>query len=153
MKRAVFPGSFDPITVGHESVIQRGLELFDEIIVAMGTNTTKKYLYDKATRLEGIEAAFKDESRIVVMEFEGLTVDFCKRHDARFILRGLRNAVDFEFERSIALMNQSLNPDIETCFLSCDPAHTGVSSTIVREIKLNDGDYKQFIPEHARNVL
>jgi pantetheine-phosphate adenylyltransferase len=147
MKRtAVFPGSFDPVTKGHESVIRRAIPLFDEIIVAIGKNSTKASMFTLEQRMEWISKCFKDENKIRVVAYDGLTVDFCKKENAAFILRGLRSGIDFEYEKSIAQMNKGLNPGIETVFLMTDPEYAAVQSTIIREIIKNGGDYRAFVP-------
>ena len=147
MTTAVFPGSFDPFTRGHESVVLRACNLFDKIIIGVGTNTTKKYYFDLEKRKEMIDMVFKDNDKVTVQEFDGLTVDFCKRVNARFILRGLRDGKDFFYENSIAVMNQNMAPEIETVFLLTSAQTAGISSTILREILRNNGDVSPFIPE------
>lgn len=148
MKRiAVFPGSFDPITLGHEAVVKRALQLFDQIIVAIGNNSQKKYMFDLKQREEWILKTFKGESKVKVDIYEGLTVNYCESVGAKFLLRGLRNHQDFEFERSIAQMNRDLNDEIETIFLFTDPEHSAISSTIVRDIYKHGGDINQFLPK------
>jgi len=150
MKRiAVFPGSFDPITIGHQSLIQRAIPLFDEIIVAIGNNAQKKYMFDLAQRKEWIESAFKHKS-IKVDLYQGLTIDYCEKVQAKFILRGVRNQQDFEFERSIAQMNKKLNDEIETVLMYTDPEYAAISSTIVRDIIRNGGDAHQFLPKNIQ---
>lgn len=147
MNIAVFPGSFDPFTRGHESVVRRGAILFDKLIIGVGTNTTKKYMYDLQERKAMIDRVFADEDRVEVQEFSGLTVDFCKAVGARYILRGLRDGKDFFYENSIAVMNQKLSPGLETVFLLTAAEYAGISSTILREILRNDGDISPFVPE------
>ncbi len=147
MKRAIFPGSFDPFTVGHESIVLRGLELFDEIIIAIGYNSEKKGFFTVENRMKIIKEVFKDEKRISVKKYNKLTVDFCKEQDIKFILRGLRTASDFEYERAIAQMNHFMKNDIETVFLLTEAKHTPISSTILREILKYDGDVCKFIPK------
>jgi pantetheine-phosphate adenylyltransferase len=144
---AVFPGSFDPITIGHESVIRRGSALFDECVVAVGINAQKNYLFSLEQRIEWLEKVFQDDDRITVDSFKGLTIDYCRRIGANYILRGLRNPNDFEFERNIAQMNKAMASDIETVLLTTLPEHTAISSTIVRDIIRNDGDPSPFVPE------
>lgn len=147
MKRvAVFPGSFDPITKGHESIIRRAMPLFDQIIVAIGENIEKKSFFPLENRLEWIKDVFKDEPQIIVKSYSGLTVDFCVQHNARFILRGLRTSADFEFERSIGQVNKNLNADIETVFLLAMPEYTALTSSIVRDIIKNGGEASKFVP-------
>lgn len=146
MKRAVFPGSFDPITLGHYDIIKRGVSLFDEIVVAIGVNASKNYMFSLEDRKHFIEEAFKDEPKIKVITYEGLTIDLCKRLNADFILRGLRNPADFEFEKAIAHTNRTLSK-IETVFLLTAASTSFISSSIVRDVLRNGGDYKQLVPE------
>ena len=149
MKRiAVFPGSFDPITLGHTHLVERASGLFDKIIVAIGINTTKQYMFPHQQRLEWTRQAFAHLPNVEVQAFEGLTVDYCSKVGARFILRGLRNGSDFDFEQSIAAMNKSLNKDIETILLNTEPIYANIHSSIVREIIKNKGDVSLFIPPH-----
>ena len=145
-KVAVFPGSFDPITKGHEEIVRRAAHLFDEIIVAIGRNTTKASLFSEAARCKWVMATFSDLPHVRVEVFDGLTSDFCKNNDARFILRGIRNGADFEYERSIAHMNKALRAELETVILYADPQWISLSSTIIREIIKNKGDVSQFLP-------
>jgi pantetheine-phosphate adenylyltransferase len=150
MKRiAVFPGSFDPITLGHTHIVERASTLFDKIIVGIGINTTKQYMFSHQQRLEWTREAFAHIQNVEVDAFEGLTVDYCSRVGARYILRGLRNGSDFDFEQSIAAMNKSLNHDIETILLNTEPAYASIHSSIVREIIKNKGDVSKFIPPHV----
>jgi len=145
---AVFPGSFDPITKGHESIVKRALPLFDKIIIAIGINSEKQNsLFTLNNRIKWIEQTFKNEKKIEVHKFSGLTVDFCKKMKANFILRGLRTSADFEFERAIAQTNRYLSEKIETIFLLTTPEHTSITSTIVREVYKNGGDASLFIPK------
>ncbi len=147
MKRtAVFPGSFDPFTIGHEGIVRRALGIFDEIIIAVGANALKKSYYSLATRKEMISLVFRDEPRIRVAHYEGLTVDYCKAQGIRYLLRGLRTAADFEFERAIAQSNKVLAPDIESVFLLTIPEHSHINSTIVRDIIRSGGDASVFVP-------
>jgi pantetheine-phosphate adenylyltransferase len=147
MNTAVFPGSFDPFTRGHESVVRRGCALFDKLIIGVGTNTTKKYMFDINERTAMIERVFADEDRVEVLSFSGLTVDFCREQQAAYILRGLRDGKDFFYENSIAVMNTSLSPGLETVFLLTAAEYAGISSTILREILRNNGDISPFVPE------
>ena len=142
---AVFPGSFDPITNGHVDIINRGLPLFDEIIIGIGDNTSKKYLFTIDQRELFINKVFGSESRIKVKRYSGLTVDFCKQQNANFILRGLRTSADFEFERAIAQNNKAMS-GIDTIFIVAAPEFSHISSTIVRDIIIHKGDPSQFIP-------
>lgn len=146
-KIAVFPGSFDPFTIGHESVLTRALPLFDKVIVMLGVNNNKKYLFSIESRKEMIEALFADESKIEVQIYNGLTVDFCKLVHATHILRGLRTAADFEYERAIAQVNKKLHPEIETFFLLTLPEHTPINSSVVRDILIHGGDVSLFTPQ------
>ncbi len=147
MKRAVFPGSFDPFTIGHESIVHRALDLFDEIIIAIGYNSEKKGFFSVESRIKIIEKIFKNESKIKVEKYNKLTVDYCKEKDIKFIIRGLRTASDFEYERAIAQMNNLMKNNIETIFLLTKPEHTPISSTIIREIMKYGGDVCKFVPK------
>ena len=149
MKRALFPGSFDPITLGHYDIIKRALDLFDEIVVAIGVNGDKNYMFTVEQRKEFIEKAFADEPKVKVTTYQGLTVDFCKEIDAQFILRGLRNPADFEFEKAIAHTNRKLS-QIETVFLLMAARTSFISSSIVRYVIRNHGDYTVLVPESVR---
>jgi pantetheine-phosphate adenylyltransferase len=147
MKRiAVFPGSFDPFTIGHEAIVRRALSLFDEIIIAVGANALKKNYYPLAIRKEMILKVFRDEPRIRIDHYEGLTVDYCKKSNAGYLIRGLRTAADFEFERAIAQVNRVLAPGVESVFLLTVPEHSHINSTIVRDIIRSGGDASQFVP-------
>ncbi len=146
MKRALFPGSFDPITLGHYDIIKRGVHLFDEVVVAIGINSEKSYMFSLEERQRFIEEAFKDEPTVKVTTYEGLTIDFCKKIDAQFILRGLRNPADFEFEKAIAHTNRKLSR-IETVFLLTSARTSFISSSIVREVIRNHGDYSGLVPD------
>ncbi len=149
MKRALFPGSFDPITLGHFDIIRRALALFDEIVVAIGVNGDKNYMFTVEQRKEFIEKAFADEPKVKVSTYQGLTVDYCKEIDAQFILRGLRNPADFEFEKAIAHTNRTLSK-IETVFLLTAARTSFISSSIVRDVIRNNGDYTVLVPESVR---
>jgi len=149
MRRAVFPGSFDPITLGHSDIINRGLDLFDEIIIAIGVNADKKYMFDLDERVNFIKEFYKDESKIKVKTYSGLTVDFCKEQKAAFILRGLRNPADFEFEKAIAHTNRVLS-EVETVFLLTSTKTSYISSSIVRDVMRNGGDYTLLVPKTVR---
>jgi pantetheine-phosphate adenylyltransferase len=149
MKKALFPGSFDPLTLGHYDIIKRGVELFDEVIVAIGINSDKKYMFSLEERQHFIEEAFKDEPKVKVMTYEGLTVQFCKEINVPFILRGLRNPADFEFEKAIAHTNRRLSK-IETVFLLTAARTSYISSSIVRDVIRNNGDYTVLVPDSVR---
>jgi pantetheine-phosphate adenylyltransferase len=144
---AVFPGSFDPFTVGHESVLKRSLPIFDQVIVMLGENNTKQSLFSVEARKMMIEEVFSDEPKIKVEIHEGLTVDFCKKVGATHILRGLRTSSDFEYERAIAQVNKKMLCCIETVFLLTLPEHTPINSSVVRDILKHNGDVSMFIPE------
>jgi pantetheine-phosphate adenylyltransferase len=145
-KIAVFPGSFDPFTIGHEAIIRRALDLFDEIIIAVGANALKKNYYSLETRKEMISKIFENDPKVVVDHYEGLTVEYCKRKGASYLLRGLRTSADFEFERAIGQVNKSMAPGIESVFLLTAPDHSFINSTIVRDIIRHGGDASQFVP-------
>lgn len=149
MKRAIFPGSFDPLTLGHYDIIKRGVTLFDEIIVAIGVNSSKEYMFSLEERKQFIIDAFKDEPKVKVVTYEGLTVDFCLKNDVEFILRGLRNPADFEFEKAIAHTNRDLAP-IETIFLLTSADTSYIASSIVRDVIKNNGDYTKLVPKSVR---
>jgi pantetheine-phosphate adenylyltransferase len=147
---AVFPGSFDPLTKGHESVVRRALSLFDKIYVAVGKNTSKASYFTPEERVKHIEQVFKTDKRVEAIAFEGLTVDFCKKVKASFIIRGVRNTTDFEYEKNIAQMNKTLYPKAETVFILTDAEFAAINSTIVREILKNGGDVSAFIPSKVK---
>ncbi len=134
MHIGVFPGSFDPITIGHEDLVRRALPLFDKLVVAVGVNTGKKYLFDLEQRLAWLRAVFADEPKVEIAFYEGLTANFCTRIGARYILRGLRNSSDFEYEKTISQLNTSLAGKVDTLFLISRPAYSHISSSIVREL-------------------
>jgi pantetheine-phosphate adenylyltransferase len=146
-KTAVFPGSFDPFTIGHEAIVTRALSLFDEIIISVGANALKKSYYSLETRKKMISLVFKNEPRIKVSHYEGLTVDYCKKYGINYLIRGLRTAADFEFERAIAQTNRVMAPDIESVFLLTVPEHSHINSTIVRDIIRSGGDASVFVPK------
>ena len=149
-KVAVFPGSFDPFTVGHEAIVKRALSLFDEIIIAVGANALKKSFYSVDTRKEMISKVFREEPRVKIDHYEGLTVDYCKKNNAGYLLRGLRTAADFEFERAIAQVNKAMAPEIESVFILTIPEHTPINSTIVRDIIRSGGDASRFVPSSIK---
>lgn len=151
MKRAIFPGSFDPLTLGHYDIIKRGITLFDEIIVAIGINSSKTYMFTLDERQKFIVDAFSDEPKIKVVTYKGLTVDFCQKNNVDFILRGLRNPADFEFEKAIAHTNRDLAP-IETVFLLTSAETSYISSSIVRDVIKNNGDYTKLVPKSVRII-
>jgi pantetheine-phosphate adenylyltransferase len=149
MKKAIFPGSFDPITLGHQDIINRALPLFDEIVIAIGVNADKKYMFSLEDRKRFIEKTFQNEPKISVITYEGLTIDLCHKINANFILRGLRNPADFEFEKAIAHTNRRLSK-IETVFLLTAAKTSYISSSIVRDVIRNHGEYELLVPEAVR---
>ena len=149
MKKAVFPGSFDPLTLGHTDIIDRALPLFDEIILAIGTNSSKKYMFSLEDRLHFLKDTYKNESKIIVETYKGLTVDFCKSQDAGFILRGLRNGQDLEFEKSIGQTNYKM-AGIESVFLISSSGKAHISSTVVRDVMHHGGNYEFMVPDVVR---
>jgi pantetheine-phosphate adenylyltransferase len=150
MKIAVFPGSFDPITVGHVDLVRRATPLFDKIIVAVGVNSTKKYLFPLEQRMEWLRLVFAGDEKIGVDSFENLTAHYCQRIGARYLLRGLRNASDFDYEKTISQLNHIVGEGIETIFLIAQPEFTHISSTIVREIIVGGADPTPFIPPQVK---
>jgi pantetheine-phosphate adenylyltransferase len=145
-RTAVFPGSFDPFTVGHEALVRRALPLFEKVIIAVGENAEKKTLFSIEMRIKMISKVFEEESRVEVMRFSGLTVDFCRKHNAGYIVRGLRTSADFEYERALGQMNRKMAPGVDTIFLLTSTEHTPVNSTIVRDIIKHGGDASPFVP-------
>ncbi len=143
---AVFPGTFDPFTIGHEALVKRALNLFDKVVVAVGNNLSKKTLFNLEQRLAMVADVFGNEPKVEVTSYQGLTVDFCHNIGAKYLLRGLRTAADFEYERAIGQVNKAMRTDIETVFLLTAPEHTPVNSTIVRDILVNNGDATKFLP-------
>ena len=149
-RTALFPGSFDPFTIGHESIVRRALPLFDHIIIAVGYNTNKKGFFPLDDRIGWIKKVFEGEEKIEVTSYEGLTINFCIQKGANYILRGIRTSSDFEYERAIAQMNRAMQPDVESIFLLTLPEHTHVASAIVRDIILNGGDASMFLPDKIK---
>jgi pantetheine-phosphate adenylyltransferase len=147
IKRAVFPGSFDPITLGHENVIRRAIPMFDEIIIAIGQNIEKKNHFSLENRMRWIQETFADCNTVKIDYYSGLTVDYCKKVEANYILRGLRTSADFEFERTVGQVNKKLYPGVETVFLLTTPEYTSINSSIVRDVYKNGGDVSVFIPK------
>ncbi|WP_143960368.1 pantetheine-phosphate adenylyltransferase [Litoribacter populi] len=148
MKRvAIFPGSFDPFTLGHHDIVMRGVELFDEVIIAIGYNTNKsKRYFDLDMIVEKIKGAYKDQPKVKVVTYSELTSSLAMKHDANFLLRGLRNTTDFEYENAIAQMNRHLNKDLETVFLITSPKYSSINSTILREVHRYGGEINEFLP-------
>ena len=149
MKKFVFPGSFDPITLGHQDIIERALPLCDSLVIAVVENSDKKYMFSLQDRVEFISNTFKNEPKISIKTYQGLTVNFCRKVEATAILRGLRNPADFEFEKSIAQINQRLT-GIDTLFLLTSADHSYISSGIVREIMNHNGDYTSLVPSAVK---
>ncbi|MCH4824120.1 pantetheine-phosphate adenylyltransferase [Gramella lutea] len=149
MKKAVFPGSFDPLTLGHTDIIDRALPLFDEIILAIGTNSSKKYMFSLEERVHFLKETYKNEPKITVETYKGLTVDYCKSKDAGFILRGLRNGQDLEFEKAIGQTNYKMS-GIESIFLLSSSGKSHISSTVVRDVMRHGGDYEFMVPDVVR---
>ena len=150
---AIFPGSFDPITLGHQSIVMRALPLFDKVIIAIGDNTEKRCKYTLEQRMEWIEKTFEGIPNIEVDSYNELTVDYCKRKNAKYIIRGLRNAIDFQYEQNIAQINSELDSEIETVFLLTELRYTNINSTVVREILKFGGDVKKYLPENIREFF
>jgi pantetheine-phosphate adenylyltransferase len=146
----LFPGTFDPITKGHVDVIRRAVSLFDRLVIGIGTNSSKQPMFTVEQRCEWIADIFKDDKRIEATDYTGLTIDYCKRIDAHYILRGIRYISDFEYEKAIADMNRMLAPEIETLFLTCSPEFSTISSTLVRDVIRNGGNVKLFVPEEVK---
>ena len=152
-KIAVFPGSFDPITIGHVDIIERSVDLFDKIFVAIGVNTQKQYLFDLEQRLDWLREVFQNHPTIAVDSYEGLTTRYCDKVEANYIIRGIRSAGDFEYEKTIAHLNNSMNPNLETLLILSKPEYSSISSTIVREIIRADGDVSKFVPKEIVESL
>ncbi|MCO5236525.1 MAG: pantetheine-phosphate adenylyltransferase [Chitinophagaceae bacterium] len=150
---ALFPGTFDPITIGHLDIINRSLNLFDKLYIGIGRNANKKAMFSESQRLQWIQEIFKEEEKVDALVYEGLTVDCCRKVDANFILRGIRYVNDFEYEKAIADMNRTLSPEIESIFLTCLPQYTSVASTLVRDVLHNGGDASPFLPEPVMKSL
>jgi pantetheine-phosphate adenylyltransferase len=153
MKIAVFPGSFDPITIGHVDIVKRCIPLFDQIIIAVGVNSQKKYLFPLEKRIEWMHKVFENESKIKVASYQGLTINYCKEVSANYILRGIRSAADFEYEKTIAHLNHTMDIDIETILILSPPEYSSISSTIVREIILGKGDVSKFVPKEIASEM
>jgi pantetheine-phosphate adenylyltransferase len=152
MRRALFPGSFDPFTLGHKDIVEKGLKIFDEVYIAIGHNANKKTMFSLEQRLDWISSVYKGNSRVKVGSYEGLTVEFCLKVDAHFILRGLRNSIDFEYEKQIAQVNSDMHDSLETVMVLSDPKWSAVSSTIIRDLIRHGGDYTSYLPAEIRIV-
>ena len=153
MKIALFPGSFDPVTKAHVDILKRALPLFDKVVIGIGLNSTKTAYLTLEKRKEMLRAIFADEPKVEVQTYEGLTVEFCKRIQSNYMIRGIRTVSDFEYEKAIAQMNHALEPEIESIFIVSKPGYSSISSTIVRDIMRNNGDVQQFIPKEAFDLL
>ncbi len=153
MKIALFPGSFDPVTKAHVDILRRAVPLFDKVVIGIGLNSTKAAFLDIETRKKMLSAVFADETKVEVATYEGLTVEFCKKIGAAYMIRGIRTVSDFEYEKAIAQMNHALVPEIESIFIVSKPGYSSISSTIVRDILRYNGDVKQFIPKEAFELL
>lgn len=146
----LFPGTFDPITKGHVDVIERAVSLFDKLVIGIGINSSKQPMFTVEQRCEWIADIFKNDNRIEVTGYKGLTIDYCKEIGAKYILRGIRYVSDFEYEKAIADMNRMLSPEIETLFLTCSPEFSTISSTLVRDVIRNGGDVSKFVPSEVK---
>ncbi|RAJ88181.1 phosphopantetheine adenylyltransferase [Chitinophaga dinghuensis] len=146
MNICLFPGTFDPITLGHTDVIDRALDLFDKLVIGIGYNSAKQPMFPLEQRMEWIRQHYKNDSRVEVASYQGLTIDFCRKINARFILRGIRGVGDFEYEKAIADVNRTMEPTVETIFLTCTPQYASIASTLVRDIHRHGGDVSPFIP-------
>jgi pantetheine-phosphate adenylyltransferase len=146
----LFPGTFDPITLGHVDIIERAVQLFDNFIIGVGINSSKQPMFSVEQRTEWIKEVFKNDPRVIVTGYEGLTVDYCHKVNAQFILRGIRYVTDFEYEKAIADMNRMLAPDIETVFLTCSPLYSTISSTLVRDVARHGGNAAMFVPKEVK---
>ena len=153
MKIALFPGSFDPVTKAHVDILKRALPLFDKVVIGIGLNSTKAAYLTLEKSKEMLRAIFADEPNVEVQTYEGLTVEFCKKIQSNYMIRGIRTVSDFEYEKAIAQMNHALEPEIESIFIVSKPGYSSISSTIVRDIMRNNGDVQQFIPKEAFDLL
>lgn len=153
MKTALFPGSFDPITIAHVNILERAVPLFDKIVVGIGLNSAKQNFLTAEQRLQILESVFANFKNVEVRTYEGLTIDFCRKINATYMLRGIRSAADFEYERAIAQINQTMMPEVETILLLSKPEYSAISSTIVRDILRNNGDVSKFVPKEAIKFL
>lgn len=153
MKIALFPGSFDPVTIAHVDILKRSLSLFDKIVIGVGNNSSKRSKLKTDVRIKILEAVFANEEKIEVVAYDGLTINFCKEIKAQYMLRGIRTVSDFEYEKAIAQMNHALEPAIESIFILSNPGYSSISSTIVRDILKHKGDVSQFVPKEALEFL
>ncbi len=153
MKIALFPGSFDPITIAHVDILKRALPLFDRIVVGIGLNSAKQNFISAEKREEMVKTIFAENEKVNVQLYEGLTVDFCRKINAKYMVRGIRSSSDFEYERAISQINQTMMPDVETILLLSKPEYSAISSTIVRDILRNKGDISYFVPKEVMAFL
>jgi pantetheine-phosphate adenylyltransferase len=153
MKKAIFPGSFDPFTLGHQDIVEKALKIFNEVVISVGETITKKYLLSPEERMEAVKLLYKNESRVKVRSYDILTADLCDEENAGFIIRGLRNSNDFEYEKLIALNNKALNKKVETVFVLSNPEIAHINSTIVREIIKNNGNIDSFVPSVIAKLI
>lgn len=153
MKIALFPGSFDPITIAHVDIVKRSLPLFDKIVMGIGLNSSKQNFLSAEKREEIVKSIFVGDTNVEIQTYQGLTIDFAKRIGANYMVRGIRSAADFEYERAIAQINKTMMPDVETIILLSRPEYSAISSTIVRDILRNNGDVSQFVPKEALEFL
>lgn len=153
MRICLFPGTFDPVTLGHIDIINRAIPLFDKMVIGIGRNVNKQPMFSEQQRLEWLQDIYRDNDKVEAVLYEGLTVDCCKQHNAKFILRGIRYVNDFEYEKAIADMNRSIAHDIETIFLTCLPQYTSVASTLVRDVLKNGGDVSNFLPAEVNQTI
>lgn len=149
----LFPGTFDPVTLGHTDIIDRALPLFDKLVIGIGRNTNKEPMFSETQRLQWVREIYKEEPKVEALVYDGLTVECCKKVGANFILRGIRYVNDFEYEKAIADMNRSLEHHVETIFLTCLPQFTSVASTLVRDVLRNGGNVTQFLPEVVNRAI
>jgi len=152
-KIALFPGSFDPITNAHMDILQRSLPLFDKVYVGVGLNSTKQSFFSPETRLAMLQLIFQNNPKIEVVTYEGLTVEFCKKINAQYMIRGIRSTADFEYEKAISQMNHAMHPEIESIFILSKPGYSAISSTIVRDIIRNGGDVSKFVPKEILSLV
>lgn len=153
MRICLFPGTFDPVTLGHIDIIDRALPLFDKLIIGIGRNSNKKPMFSEVQRLQWLNEIYKNNNKVATVAYDGLTVDCCEKVGAKFILRGIRYVSDFEYEKAIADMNRSIDKKVETVFLTCLPQYTSVASTLVRDVLINGGDVSQFLPKVVNDSL
>ncbi|MDR2409190.1 MAG: pantetheine-phosphate adenylyltransferase [Bacteroidales bacterium] len=153
MIAAIYPGSFDPITKGHQSIALRASNIFDHLIIAIGKNTDKQYMFSMEERLLFVQKTFADIKKITVVSYDGLTIDFCKKNNIHYIVRGLRSDMDWGIESTIAHANRLLSPLVETLFLLTEPQYAGISSSVVRDILINRGDVTAFVPDNILDMI